>query len=487
MATLAILYLLLAGLSHHPPELVSLIDPDSYFSSRGIQTSAQNMEAMVDAQPGSAAEEVAQLLAIRWLGEHGAVQAKSTLLKIANGHLAGDEMGFAAQHARRALALMDKNALEQPTVDRQGLKNVLGWFPKDVTFCAAIDLRVSWASKPFAPALLTSLSASSPFPWGLLTDNGQLCSFADKVGNFRLERAAVAVAPSGPGRKELRTYIRLTGLVNRERLIRCLAGTMGQCTVQEEKANGVPITALLSPGQPAVVVIGKTDLVLISAEEGDDALPELVQKLLAIRAGKKPSALGSSLVGLLGKVPENAHAFGVGDTKGWPECSANSDPNPAFDQAFAHLREDIVVHAVVNKQIDICFRGKTKNADDAQAMLAEITRLQKDYMDGLKQLLPDLSAQVLIDDLASIQATAAGADVSGRAVVSLKTAGALGDVIDKSISAIGNAMLLSAFAKVSAAFRVLVVVVGLISLTAIGAIVGLLIMRTLARKSSGNT
>src|SRR6266404_2831611 len=93
MATLAILYLLLAGLSHHPPELVSLIDPDSYFSSRGIQTSAENMEAVAEAQPGSAAEEVAQLLAIRWLGEHGAVQAKSTLLKIANGQLAGDEMG----------------------------------------------------------------------------------------------------------------------------------------------------------------------------------------------------------------------------------------------------------------------------------------------------------------------------------------------------------------------------------------------------------
>jgi hypothetical protein len=481
MAALTIFYLLLADFSHYPPELVSLIDVDAYFNAHGVPVSMQTMEELAGTEPKNAADQVAQLLAIRWLGEQDAQPARIMLQKIANGELAQGELGFAKEHARRALARLNKQPIELQGGGGRNLKEALTWFPRDVTFCAALDLRAAWSSKPFAPTILANVPGLWPFPWGFLNDKGQLYTFADQVGNFRLERMAVAFAPSRAGKDGHCIFVRFTGLVDRKRLLEVLAGEMVQRTVREEKGHAEPITSIVAPDRPALIMVGSTDLLIVMDQNREAVLPEIVQEVLAIKARKKPSVVEGMLAGLLRKVPDNAHALAVGDVpQELFEDQTKRGADCGLDPCFALLRDDIVLHAVVKKQIDVHFQGKTRNAADAQALLAGIARLQKEHTGELRQFLPDPSAQVLIDDLASIQVTAAGAEVTGQVVLSRDTAGALGDVLDKAIGAALNAAVANGFAFLGAVVRAILTVVAVLLLAAIGGIVAVLLMRARA-------
>src|SRR5262249_51293534 len=116
------LYLLLAGLGDSPRHLVTLIDAEPYFQSRQIEISAEHLEQLAGTPPADAKGEVAQLLAIRWLGEHRTEAARGTLERIAQGQVGEDKYHFAQEYARRALAALDGQRPARPRTAENSLR-----------------------------------------------------------------------------------------------------------------------------------------------------------------------------------------------------------------------------------------------------------------------------------------------------------------------------------------------------------------------------
>jgi hypothetical protein len=82
-------------------DFVSLLDAPQYFKSRGIEMKVEKMLELAGKTPADGKEQVQQLLAIRWLGEHADTikktgNARETLQAIADGKEAKDRHGFAA-------------------------------------------------------------------------------------------------------------------------------------------------------------------------------------------------------------------------------------------------------------------------------------------------------------------------------------------------------------------------------------------------------
>ena len=76
-----------------------------YFKSRHIEIKATDLADLAAKEPADGKTQVAQLLAIRWLGEHGAEVKKAskvreTLEEIALGKKGKDAQGFARDYAR---------------------------------------------------------------------------------------------------------------------------------------------------------------------------------------------------------------------------------------------------------------------------------------------------------------------------------------------------------------------------------------------------
>jgi hypothetical protein len=63
-------------------DLVSVIDAQSYFKSRDIEVKPEKMLELAGKTPTDAKEEIAQLLAIRWLGEHPGEVKKTKARKV---------------------------------------------------------------------------------------------------------------------------------------------------------------------------------------------------------------------------------------------------------------------------------------------------------------------------------------------------------------------------------------------------------------------
>src|SRR5262249_44804524 len=127
-------------------DLVSLIDADDYFRGREISTSIDNLKELAGKDPKDARAQVAQLLAIRLLGELkiGNVDEKqriaAALAPVAAGTRAQDRAGFAKQYALRAVArLSGKAVAEAPAAPGGGVSAPLAWFPKEATFVGAFD------------------------------------------------------------------------------------------------------------------------------------------------------------------------------------------------------------------------------------------------------------------------------------------------------------------------------------------------------------
>src|ERR1700693_5319530 len=69
-------------------ELVSMIDAEAYFKVREIAVSAEQLEAVASKDPTDGKKQIAQLLAIDWLGSHPkeGKTARATLQQIGQGN-----------------------------------------------------------------------------------------------------------------------------------------------------------------------------------------------------------------------------------------------------------------------------------------------------------------------------------------------------------------------------------------------------------------
>ena len=202
-------------------------------------------------------------------------------------------------------------------------------------------------------------------------------------------------------------------------MIKSLDGPGGRMqikTVKDEK--GTPITTMREGNHPPVIVlIGDTDLLLVGHErEGKD--DELLDAVLAVRAGKKPNTNTGPLKDRLAKVPDKALGFIVGDV---PEEMTRSlalvfDPIPNNILAFVERAQ---------QGLDVQVQTTMANRDDGDKLVQKIGGLRKDGITALQAQMkkglppgsPPVPFQALVNLLESLQVQSEKERVSVRVIV----------------------------------------------------------------------
>lgn len=497
------LYLLLAGFGDSPCDLLSFLEPDDYFQARHVAVTPEAMEALATKEPADTRAEGARLLAIRWLGEHKVEEARETLLRLARGPNAADRLGFAQEYARRSLAHLDGRPFRRGPSAANYLRQGLDWFPSETVSVAALDLSVAWADMPLTVkgfGGLTALREASPretrgsdrgqpdAPAGpaaadirpdfvlnpttmirLFGGREELSRWVDRFGNVELTRIACAeLPPTRPGGKRPR-LVRLTGRGDHGALVEFfrLAPDLDIVTWERRPGNE-PITVLRGQeGQPAVAVIGNTDVVLAAAPESPGAEMAALDEALGVRARRWGGILLGPLARDLAEIPERASGLLAG------ELTEEESEELAKHSGLPAPPRHLLLHATVDEtgSVDLRFRGRARTAGEAGDFVEGVRQWRDRQKAALTELGEAEQLEPLTKALNSIRVEADGTAVSGQAQISGDVPAALGEVLPAALQALFAAAVASALKDLYA----LLALLGHISFYSILGLMGLVV------------
>ena len=430
---LGILVLLASGAGSAPRDLVSFVDAEDYFRTRGVVLKAEEIAGLVTKEPTDGKAQISQLLAIRWLAIHPidvkkADGARSALEAVAQGKKAQDPSGFAKDYAQRALAKLDGKILPAPTGPRKDtVTESLKWFPDTVTLVASVDLRGTGEAESLEVHPMSGLLTQILGP----KQREEFYRFADAVGNIRLDRAALALQMGLKGAEPERIYARLTGLSNAKRLIDFLHPLVTGGKLTEEKGlKGEPVLILASREHaPAIAVIGDTELIVAGYQKEAADHVEVLRQVLSVRAGKSPNVTAGPLKDLLKDVPGRAAAVLAGEL--------NDDQRTQLtmgDNLFRAAPQRLAANLAHDKGVAVQLRAMFKDAAEAMAFVDSVDKLKKQAAEMLKNPPPRSGitadmAKLLTRMLNDFQLVAKDAEAKGSLSVPPETVKALRDMI----------------------------------------------------------
>jgi hypothetical protein len=433
-------------------DLLSFIDPADYFASRRVDLRAGNMLELASASPTDAQSAVRQLLAVRWLGENkdrlGEHQeaVRQSLVRLARG-----PDGFAADYAQTALARIDGKPVPVPrAAPNDALREALEWFPKDVSLAMVLDTRPPPGGRPVAapdPELGRHFQrvAALYLKMGMPGDAQEaLYRFAESVGDWRLDRLAIGFAldPGASGNGG-RVYFRGTGRMDHKRLAAYLRENLGRDALFVEKKGqwGESITTVAPrESPPAMALIGESDVILAGYTSDPVNCALLLEDMLAVRDGARPSLLTGPMGKSLRDVSPDARGLVRGTVpRDLVAAIARSPIGVAPDQMAIDLLSPSSAplspgsgqrgrEEAVHSGLDLRFRGTLDNEAEARRF-AEGLRVEiKQVIEALKEL--SHSSQLaglatLCKGLEKIEVGSDGAVATARVPVSAETLQAL--------------------------------------------------------------
>jgi hypothetical protein len=434
-------FLLMASCSgSFTTDLVTLLDAESYFKSRMIAATTASLVDVAGKEASDGKTQIAQLLAIRWLGEHPAetkkdAKALALLQAIAAATRAQDPQGFARDYASRALARIDGKPAPMAAIPANSVTlESLKWFPGNVTFFGGIDFR--------SPPDFKGVDMKSP---ASLLDafippraREEMYKAAEDLGNLHIDRASMAFSQDPNQRENSRIYVRMTGRGDRKRLVEFIKKNMPNHTIKEEKsATGELITLISSEKEaPAFAVIGDTE-VLMAGYEGNQAKHlEVLQEMLEIRAGKKKGLVAGPLSDELTTIPGTTSGLIMGELpEDMRKDLARGSPFKVFPASGA-------MYVVKGKDLAFRFRGNLASPGDAKSFCASVAQLKQMGIDGLKNLpanfkIKPKTVETLTKTIEGIKAEPKEATVSGGLDVSTPALEALNELVEMSLKAFG--------------------------------------------------
>ncbi|MBV9123252.1 MAG: hypothetical protein JO112_07845 [Planctomycetes bacterium] len=406
-------FLFLLGSGHFGNDLLSVINAEDYFKARQVEVKAPDLITLAAKAPADAKTQVAQLLAIRWLGEHPEEAKKEakvhdTLAQIAQGKIAQDAEGFAQDYARRALARLDgQPPPRSPALPENSMTEALAWFPVQASLFGAIDLRSASEAKASDQAAFRDL-VSQLIPE---RERGLLYGFAETVGNLRLDRVAMAYAGDPVASLKSRVYLRFTGKGHRKWLGDFVRQNLTGGEIKEEKdPQGQPLTLISSEKTaPAYALIGDTELIMAGHEGNENAL-EVVREVLAVRAGRTPGIAKGSFADQLKQVPSQAAGLVMGDLP--PDMQREFTGGPV-----RVLPHQVMITLIKGETLTLHFQGTMDKAEDAQAFADGVNQLKDKGVEALQNLPPEIkikpdSLRLLTQTLEEVNMEAKGTTVS---------------------------------------------------------------------------
>ena len=206
VAEILVLALLSGGMNS--TDLVALVEPAHYFKERNIQPSIDRLIDIVIVEPKTPKAQIMQLVALRRLAEDSDNFKKATnyatnrlaIEEIAAGKRGADAAGFAPEYAKRLLAKID-GAKPGPTKHPPLKDDALSWFPADVQFALALDLRpLHDTPNETLKEMLKTMSNQT---------KRDLYDQLESVGNYRIERLALGMVDA-KNPDERKTFLRIT-------------------------------------------------------------------------------------------------------------------------------------------------------------------------------------------------------------------------------------------------------------------------------------
>jgi len=425
-AFLSVFMLMALGGMGAPNELLSAIDADAYFRSRQVPVTVAKMLELAGKQPTDAKGEVSQLLAIRMLGEEPeeVQKEKEAILKVlqplAEGKQPGDKHGFVRTYALRTLDRLGAKEAgrERRPPEETGQRKLIdafAWFPDKVTFVAG-----GWnaARDDTRENALRSLLKATARP----EDLEQVYKFAETVGNIRIDGFAFGYVLD-PQPRQGRIYMRITGAGDHERLVAFLRKNGAQVgTFKEEKGpHGERITFFTPNLGPVLALVGDTDIIIGGKEGQPAADATLLEQVLKIRAGEQPNILKGPLGEDLKKVSPQAVGLVLGDVpQEVRQMILVGGPLGGPFRAFPD-RVQVELTRGANGDLDIRFRGKLGNANEAKLFAEDISDLRKKGLEALKNppppppgiKLPPRTFEMMRTALESLKTEARDSAVSG--------------------------------------------------------------------------
>ncbi len=408
---------LMSGAGGQFRDLVSALSAEDYFAYRGIDVNQEQMLKLAQKEPGEPRERIAQLLAIRWLGEKKVQAARGPLEQVAQGKLGKDPQSFARDYARWALArIIDKPPTERG-LPKDSLRESLAWFPEDVTFFGAIDLRGLGGLETVPVEDIRQLLAKS-MPKEV---KQEVYKFADAVGNLRVDRLSFGTAMDGQPKRRGRIFVRITGLGDHKRLAQFIRDTAATPDLRQEKgATGEPITVLTHPARaPAFALIGDTDL-LFAGYEAEENAGEVLELALGVRNGK-PSLLTAEAAKVLGQINAQAAGFLAGNV---PDEIRRELGRPAGLPVVPHRLQ---IELVADNGLRFQLRAGMDKEADAQALAGMIEGAKPQALRAIEafNLKPEL-AKPLTQAIEGVSFKAEGTAVNGSIHISNEAIKAIG-------------------------------------------------------------
>ena len=400
-------------------DVVSLVQPTHYFQSRQIEVSFDKMIELAGRDPKDPKTQLQQLVALRHLEDEADkfkkasnyATLRATIEQIAQGKKANDPLGFAQDYANRVLMKLD--GTKAPAVKLPPVRDdALAWFPANLTFAAAIDMRQTSRSGVDPIRELLKLMPDR--------EKKEMYDHIEKCGNVRIERFSFGMVDSAQ-RDQRQYFMRFTGKANQAwclDMIKALSNGRAE-TKAHKSPDGSPITEIAAgKGAPAMLAFGNTDFLIAGYDAGDPKVEDTIAQIMDVRAKKKPNAGAGVLKDSLKKVADKAIALLVGDVPN----DMQRDLRFAFDAVPAK-----VVAFVERTQtgLDVQVEGAMANAEDSKKLVEKVGGLRKQGIMELQKAmgqplppgLPPIPFQALINLLETLQVQSDADKVSVRVIV----------------------------------------------------------------------
>ncbi|MBX9679083.1 MAG: hypothetical protein K2X38_09995 [Gemmataceae bacterium] len=392
-------------------DIASMLPTEAYLKHRQIESDVDSLMAWATKEPSDPKTQLAQLVAMRRIGEQGDAFSKSpkaadhrqTLARIAEGKLAADKTGFAAIQAAKTLAAIDGKKLPESKMPADIAEQAWTYFPKNSVMAGFAEVRAEQAVDAEAKVIQAVMKS--------LTDRerGEMFAALEMVGNMRIDRAAFAVMEDG----DTMSIIRITGKANPEWILK--AGFRGKDKGTTKLKNGVEVhfVGLDNVGSMAAIV-GDSDFLLVNATTDRNknrlqAAKALLEKMLE-DAGKDNPA-NTTFKEDLKSIPKNAVAAIVGRL-----------PEEAKKGLGDKAPESMRVFATRSPQgLGLDGQATMASPDAAKVMAEMALMLRKQALDGVAQMqgiqMPGMNIGAITATLQSMQVQGNGARLSGQVLI----------------------------------------------------------------------
>jgi hypothetical protein len=417
------LLFLLLGFGSNSRDLVSYLNPDDYFASRKVEVRVETLLSLAGKTPATGKDQVMQLLAIRKLVANPAearkdARVRDLLTQIAERKKGQDRLGFAEDYARRALAVLDGKPAPAATIPKASLRtDAYAWFPKDAALVAGFDLR------PVAGVPAADVSTLQELVTKFMRQGNQDKVFdtVEKLGNIRLDRFSVGIAPApqagGNGRPNGRIYVRVTGKADHRRLVTFLCDETKLAITQQDRVPGRDLVTFLGSADnkdrpPAIAVVGDSEILVAGYmnDQGDHV--GVLREMLEVRAGRQPSVTAGALASRLKKVNPQTFILLAGDIS--KELGLGPLGAPGLD-GKGMMPKTVVMEATRKTTgLDIAVEAGMENEADAQRLADEASKSIRDAVEDVRRELkakrevPEEVVELLVKTLESVKTTAKG-------------------------------------------------------------------------------